>query len=205
MNNRPLIFFTLFILAFGAAIYLGPRGCNRTPEPTPSQPEQVLNRELLTDSIESAVEEKYRARETKVIQAYSDSLAQIKAKLPKSKDKATKSVIQYQNAPNLANCDTAIADLQNHVAQVESGLAFADSVMKRQSNVIGSQKGTILRKDSTIAAVSDVARGLVSENAGLQKQNAKKWAIGIQAGYGLAPTGHAPYIGIGVGYNLFRF
>lgn len=33
----------------------------------------------------------------------------------------------------------------------------------------------------------------------------KRWSIGIQAGYGFTPTGAQPYIGIGIGYSLFRF
>lgn len=40
------------------------------------------------------------------------------------------------------------------------------------------------------------------------KQKPKRWSIGLQAGYGvtLAPTPQlAPYVGIGVSYNLFSF
>ncbi len=33
----------------------------------------------------------------------------------------------------------------------------------------------------------------------------KRWAIGLQAGVGLAKTGSTPYVGVGVQYNLIRF
>ena len=33
----------------------------------------------------------------------------------------------------------------------------------------------------------------------------KRWSIGINAGYGITPTGAQPYIGIGVSYSLFSF
>lgn len=41
-----------------------------------------------------------------------------------------------------------------------------------------------------------------------QKVKAKRWGIGIQAGYGMSVERHpraAPYVGVGVSYSLFQF
>lgn len=34
---------------------------------------------------------------------------------------------------------------------------------------------------------------------------ARKWGIGVQAGYGVGKNGFTPYVGIGVSYNIIRF
>lgn len=36
-------------------------------------------------------------------------------------------------------------------------------------------------------------------------QNARKWGIGVQAGYGVYKGGLSPYIGVGISYNLIRW
>lgn len=37
------------------------------------------------------------------------------------------------------------------------------------------------------------------------KYKAKRWGLGIQAGYGLYKDGFTPYVGIGISYNLINF
>lgn len=37
------------------------------------------------------------------------------------------------------------------------------------------------------------------------KYKAKRWGLGIQAGYGLYKEGFTPYVGIGISYNLINF
>ena len=35
--------------------------------------------------------------------------------------------------------------------------------------------------------------------------DAKRWGVGVQAGYGITPAGFQPYLGLGVSYNFLRF
>lgn len=35
--------------------------------------------------------------------------------------------------------------------------------------------------------------------------DAKRWGVGVQAGYGITPAGPQPYLGLGVSYNFLRF
>ena len=34
---------------------------------------------------------------------------------------------------------------------------------------------------------------------------AKRWGVGVQAGYGITPAGFQPYLGVGLSFNLLRF
>lgn len=35
--------------------------------------------------------------------------------------------------------------------------------------------------------------------------DAKRWGVGVQAGYGITPAGFQPYLGVGVSFNLFSW
>ena len=35
--------------------------------------------------------------------------------------------------------------------------------------------------------------------------DAKRWGVGVQAGYGITPAGFQSYLGLGVSYNFLRF
>ena len=35
--------------------------------------------------------------------------------------------------------------------------------------------------------------------------DAKRWGVGVQAGYGITPAGFQPYLGLSVSYNFLRF
>ena len=35
--------------------------------------------------------------------------------------------------------------------------------------------------------------------------DARRWGVGVQAGYGITPAGFQPYLGLGVSYNFLRF
>lgn len=173
MNSTPKTFRAvcyLMIFAGSALFMLGIRGCEpTTTEPTP-QPEQQRQRITNTDSLRSVIESQYRDSLQAQIKASNERYAKLLAKLPASKRKASSSVKTYQNTPTIANCDTAIADMQHHVAEVETGLAIADSVMKAQASVIGSFGRSVARKDSVITELSAGWETANLENAKLQKK-----------------------------------
>lgn len=35
--------------------------------------------------------------------------------------------------------------------------------------------------------------------------DARRWGVGVQAGYGITPAGFQPYLGVGLSYNFARF
>ncbi len=183
MKLTPVLLASAFIFAV-ICVFLSIRSCNNQGHNEPLPPAEAIRiTEHEADSIKSITESQYRDSLQAILNASNERYYKLLAKLPKSKDKATTSVKQYKNTPTLANCDSAIADLQYHVSELETGLSISDSVMKGQARVIGSFAGTVARKDSVFGAMNAGWQQANLDNAELtRKVKNRNKAIRIGAG-----------------------
>lgn len=138
---------------------------------TPVQPAEVKREKAInTDSLKSQIEAQYREKLQAQIKADSARYSKWKANYKPKAQKADNAVIQYQKQPTLENCDSAVTKLVTQVSELETGLAISDSITNRQRNVIASQAGTIVRKDSVIADLNTGWQQANVDNAKLTRK-----------------------------------
>lgn len=71
----------------------------------------------------------------------------------------------------------------------------------KDSNYVAYVSGYMPKLDSISVYNRIETKYITIEN----KYKAKRWGLGIQAGYGLYKDGFTPYVGIGISYNLINF
>lgn len=71
----------------------------------------------------------------------------------------------------------------------------------KDSNYVAYVSGYTPKLDSINVYNRTETKYITIEN----KYKAKRWGLGIQAGYGLYKDGFTPYVGIGISYNLINF
>lgn len=71
----------------------------------------------------------------------------------------------------------------------------------KDSNYVAYVSGYMPKLDSINVYNRIETKYITIEN----KYKAKRWGLGIQAGYGLYKDGFTPYVGIGISYNLINF
>lgn len=199
----PRIAAVLGIIVLLAAIATCERGLQKKPV---KKLETKRVKALNVDSLNSAIKRQYRDSLDRVEQVYADSLEAQKHhyRYLMAQDRQTEQV--YRKAPTLVNCDAVVKSKNQRLAAVEKESKTKDTILKVKDNQIKSHQDELVQKDVTIADLS--AGYKKSLELAAKKSRPRRWGLGIQAGYGIAPTESlrpAPYVGAGISYNLVRW
>lgn len=120
-------------------------------------------------------------------------------KLPESGKNLQDSVLNNTNyAPNYAHSKTEIIrDSANVVVPITQTVYEDSTYTAYVSGYRASLDSLIFRMPREVTTITNT-----------HYQKPKRWSVGIQVGYGMTLKGtpqFAPYVGIGVSYNLFSF
>ena len=184
MTTKLLPILGLFALV--ALAFFGWHSCERDDKDTnvPNMPAEVKRVKILnTDSLKSAIERQYQDSLKAQIKASDERDRSQRQLIAELKRKAATSVDSYYQNPTPAKCDTAIADLQAHTTELERNIAILDTGIRQRDELIWSQQGTILRKDSTIR---ELGNGWQEANVNAAKWERKAKRRGKVIGFGAA-------------------
>lgn len=93
---------------------------------------------------------------------------------------------------------------------IHSIVIVKDSLIKLQDSTIFNQRGIIKSKDNIIGYKNDIIQGYVNKEANSRySSKSKRFSLNISVGYGVGvknnTVSYTPYVGVGVGYNIFSF
>lgn len=203
-RNNPW-FYAFLIVAAGLIATAFIRGCDK-PEPIPiPAPEQQRLDQTKTDSIRKAAYQERDNYYRPILKAQDHEIIRLTSEDKQQHTKAQRSADTFEKTPTLDNCKEALVDCQGEVVTKAA-------VIASQAQRIDSARAQRVNDSLEIIASHKAAQEFNAgwetanlENAKMQKQNAKKWGVGLQIGYGLNQYGHGPTVSIGVQRTLFRF
>lgn len=205
MSNRHYIFGLIAAVLLGIIFLLlwnrnGTREDWPTVNPTPAETE--LAHIVTSDSLARLSYQRNTAMLDAANKALKRELADLKAQLSDKALKAQHSAQEYQKTPTLGNCHQALTDCHEE-SETKSGviavqdrmLAAADSSQRKDRKEIARSYGV----------ADSLATGWDKANKALRVEKGKKWALTVQAGYGIGPKGTQPAVSVGVSRILWKF
>lgn len=116
--------------------------------------------------------------------------------------KAQHSASEYVKTPTLSNCHQALTDCQEESTTKSGVIAVQDRMLAAADTAMRKDRKEIAR---SYLVADSLAAGWGEANKALRVEKGKKWALTVQAGYGIGPKGTQPTVSVGVSRILWRF
>lgn len=162
--------------------------------------DQIINH----NADNSTIEAQFRASKDSLIQAYNDSLDQQLELINRLESQDKEVVVKYIKTPTLDNGRAVIASKDKVISGLKGESKIKDKVISEKDQQLESFGNEVQQHKLTISELDKEFQMMNGQLAKAKKP--KRFGLGIQAGYGTTVTNikPAPYVGVGISYNLIR-